>query len=105
MFLPRARSISCHSHEFDVHICAHLHKITYFLVLMPPLRLLIELLLNYSLNTRNAIGYIRSLHLSASYVANATSYLRPHVARLRATHGITHTGRQVSTTHAELPRH
>ncbi|KHF98424.1 Interleukin-15 [Gossypium arboreum] len=61
--------------------------------------------LNYPLNTQNTIEYIRSLHLSALYVANATSYLRSHVARLRATHGSAHAGCQVSATHAKLPRH
>ncbi|KHG28643.1 Replicative DNA helicase [Gossypium arboreum] len=72
---------------------------------MKSLRSLIELLLNYLLNTRNTMRYIGNLHLSASYVANATPYLRPHVAHLRATHGTAHTGRQVSVTHGRLPCH
>ncbi|KHG24399.1 Collagen alpha-3 (VI) chain [Gossypium arboreum] len=61
--------------------------------------------LNYPLNTRNTIRYIGSLHLSALYVANSTSYLRSHVVCLRASHGSAYAGCQVSITHVGLPRH
>ncbi|KHG19289.1 Erythroid membrane-associated [Gossypium arboreum] len=56
--------------------------------------LLVACLTDLHIEYLNTIRYTTSLHISATYVANAPSYLISHIVRSRVNHGPAHTSWQ-----------